>query len=147
MDAATETHHVVNEHNGDQFWFTGEVLHRDDDLPAVVRDDHRHVFLSWHKHGNNHRENDDPAVFMQWKHNGEVRQYWYRDDKLHREWALPAVVHSPGVHEWWSPVVQEWWVHGVRQSAADCARARRWSPLRAAFFAAAKIAALRNAAY
>jgi len=46
---------------------------------------------------------------------------------------LPALIYGNGV--------QEWYVHGVRQSDADRAATRRWSPLRAAFVGAVAVCA------
>jgi hypothetical protein len=46
---------------------------------------------------------------------------------------LPAVIFANRF--------QRWYVHGVRQSEADRAATRRWSPLRAAFVGAVAISA------
>ena len=77
----------------------------------------------WHDTlGRTHRDGDLPAFVF-----SDGTRYWYRHGEPHRAWDLPAVVRT-------YCGTQEWWAHGVRQSVADCARNRRWSPLRAAFF-------------
>jgi hypothetical protein len=102
-------------------------LHRDGDRPAFVWRDCE----SYWRRGRLHRDGDKPAV----QRYGNSLLQWYRDGVLHRDWDQPAFVCA-------KKGLATWWRRGVRQTPAQVAAARRWSPLRAAFFAAAAAAAL-----
>jgi hypothetical protein len=109
-------------------WFDADgMLHRDNDLPAVVEG----KYEQWYCHGRLHRDGDLPA---------EVNPYyklWWKHGLCHRDGDLPAVVSQHS-----SPAMvlgsgyKEWWVDGVRQTPEDRAQTRRWSALRAAFVGA-----------
>ena len=121
---------VVKSDGTQEWWWNGR-RHRDGDAPAIVWADGSQY---WYKEDELHRDGDAPACIV----NSIWGQYkcWYLNGKRHRAWDLPATV--------W-PISLMWWVHGVHQSAEDCARNRRWSPLRAAFFASAAAAASKQA--
>jgi hypothetical protein len=65
-------------------------LHRDDDLPAVIR---ANGSKSWCRNGKRHRDNG-PAIIEE---NGT--QEWYRDGKRHRDNG-PAII-TPDGRQWW----------------------------------------------
>jgi hypothetical protein len=120
--------------DGRQEWYHHGRLHRGLDLPAVVWPNNK---LEWWQNGRRHRDGDQPAMVLP---NGvddilappswnSKAMFWFRDGKLHRGGGLPAVVWEDGRHEWW--------VDGVLQ----CILGRekifcRWSPLRAAWVGA-----------
>ena len=116
---------AVVKSNGTQEWWWNDQRHRDGDAPAIVWTDGTQF---WYKQGHMHRDGDAPACVAA---GGEYKS-WFLNGKRHRAWDLPAVVRAGGLM---------WYAHGVHQSSADCARNRRWSPLRAAFFASAAAAA------
>ena len=57
--------------NGTQEWYKNGEIHRDNDLPAVIR---ANGTQKWYKNGNRHRDNDLPAVIFS---NGS--QEWYKN--------------------------------------------------------------------
>lgn len=63
------------------------ILHRDNDLPAIIYDDGTKV---WCQNGRRHRDNDLPAVIYD---NGD--QAWYQNGKVHRE-VGPAFIYTDG---------------------------------------------------
>lgn len=75
-----------------QEWYQNGKIHRDNDLPAVIRP---MSYKQWFQHGDIHRDNDKPAAI--WT-NG--RTEWYKHGKLHRENDLPAVILNNGTQEW-----------------------------------------------
>lgn len=102
-------------------WRLAGCVHREDDLPAIIREDgHK----QWHQYGEVHRDGDLPAVIAS---NG--RQSWYQHDQLHRDGDQPAVLYPNGEKHWYHrgkyhrdgdhPAViyknggQEWYRHGV----------------------------------
>jgi hypothetical protein len=68
-----------------------------------------------------------------------------KTDARHRDWGAPAIGEIGHTPHWW-----RWWHgegrHEVLRTPAQVAAARRWSPLRAAFFAGAAAAAATAAA-
>jgi len=77
-------------------WYVRGRLHRNDDLPAVIRSDGKQ---SWYRHGQRHRDNGLPAV-INLVHGV---QKWYVAGNLHRDEDLPAVMR---------PRVLRWFKHG-----------------------------------
>src|SRR5688572_12748152 len=89
---------IIDE-NGVEKWYDEKgQLHRDNDLPAMSRDE----LLCWYQHGKLHRENDKPAVIDR-----EGCQEWWFEDKLHREGDKPAVIDP-------STSLAEWYVNGEK---------------------------------
>ena len=99
-----------------QEWFKDGMLHRDDDLPAVID---AYGYQAWYKHGKRHRDGDLPAVLcadgsMQWWKEGTIHrdgdlpaciyadgcQKWCVEGSIHREGDLPAVVYADGGRQW-----------------------------------------------
>ncbi len=113
--------------DGSREWYHHGVRHRDGDLPAVELANGHGGYFAWYKHGQRHRDGDLPAVMY-----GFAKE-WYQHGKLHRDGTMPAIIFADGT--------QQWYVHGVRQSDADRAATRRWSPLRAAFVGAVAMCA------
>jgi hypothetical protein len=77
--------------SGIQEWYQYGKLHRDNDLPAIIGvhlDIEEHIHKEWYKNGNLHRDNDKPALIHTY---GTVMK-WYKDGKLHRENDLPASI-------------------------------------------------------
>jgi len=79
---------------GVQYWFKNNKLHRDNDLPAVIRYNNKEQY--WYKNGLQHRDNDLPAIIF---NNGH--QVWYKDGLIHRENDLPAIICENGDREWY----------------------------------------------
>lgn len=84
--------------NGDEAWVNEEgVLHRDDDLPAVIWTNGDQF---WYQNGELHRKDitgeDLPAYIGV---NGD--QEWYQNGDLHRENDQPALIWANGDHEWY----------------------------------------------
>lgn len=83
--------------NGKLEWYKHGLLHRDNDLPALISD----VTEKWYQNGLLHRDNDQPAVI-----NFEPNyKQWYQYDKLHRDNDQPAIV---------SDTFQSWYNNGER---------------------------------
>jgi hypothetical protein len=109
--------------DGTQQWLDVEgLLHRDNDLPAIIKPDGTH---EWFSHGMRHRNDGQPAIMC-----GDGTQIWYVYDNLHRSGDLPAVILSDGTNEWfidglrhrdsYKPAViyptgvEEYWFNGIR---------------------------------
>ena len=84
----THVKHFASHHWYDE----NRLLHRDADLPAVVRTDGT---KEWFQHGERHRDNDLPAV-----ERPDGSKEWYQHDKLHRDNDLPAIEYPSGSKEW-----------------------------------------------
>lgn len=78
-------------------WYKNGLIHRDNDLPAVVR----HDYLMWYQYGKKHRNGDKPAVIARMDESEyrnvstmfiHYKDEYYINDKLHRDNNLPAVV-------------------------------------------------------
>lgn len=113
-------------------------LHRGHDLPAVI---HTNGSMAWWHLGRQHRDADAPALVWRCDHYNQWCHQWYTHGKLHREWHAPAATFAPYAPSAYVNKPQ-WWRHGAPQTPAQVQCSRRWSPLRAAFFAAAAAAAL-----
>jgi hypothetical protein len=75
---------IINRH-GKMSWYDHGLIHRDNDLPAIITSEYK----TWYKYGKVHRDNDKPArVFS------DGFEEWYQNDKLHRENDQPALIHS-----------------------------------------------------
>jgi len=79
--------------HGSQAWLKNGKLHRDNDLPAIIKADGEKL---WYKNGKRHRDNDLPAAI--WK---DGTQVYYKNDRLHRDNDLPAVIYPDGTKEWY----------------------------------------------
>jgi hypothetical protein len=79
--------------NGDKMWIRNGVLHRDNDLPAVIKADGTQ---KWYREGKLFRADDKPNVIT------SVCEFWYNEDeKLHRDNDLPASISSSGYKTWY----------------------------------------------
>ena len=63
--------------NGDKKWYKNEILHRDNDLPAV---EFENGTKKWYQYGLLHRDNDLPAIEFC---NGTKQ--WYKNGKLYNK--------------------------------------------------------------
>jgi hypothetical protein len=88
--------------NGDEEWYENGVLHRDNDLPAIV---YSSGSKGWLKNGLKHREHDRPALVT-----CGGREWWV-DGQRHRDGDNPAIINENGE--------REWWVKGVRHRDED----------------------------
>ncbi len=79
--------------NGDQIWYQNGLIHRSNDLPAVVFPGWRSI---WYQNGLTHRDNDLPAVII---YNG--RQEWWQNGLRHRDGGKPAVINPDGTEKYW----------------------------------------------
>ena len=57
--------------NGTKYWFKNGLLHRDNDLPAIV---YTNGTKEWYKNDKPHRDNDQPAII---RANGT--KYWFKN--------------------------------------------------------------------
>ena len=55
----------------------------------------------WHQNGVLHRDDDLPALVVRSKMKGFAGQEWWQYGKQHREGGLPAVIWGSGLKEWW----------------------------------------------
>jgi hypothetical protein len=115
------TVHSVDEDGDTYYQFCG-LLHRDNDLPAVIQEDGTQM---WYMNGKQHRDNDRPAVI--WANGTQI---WFSDDQVYRANGLPTYVGVDGTQQWHVghvlhrdndlPAViradgsQQWWTHGKR---------------------------------
>lgn len=76
--------------NDRNIWYKDNIVHRDDDLPAVVFKDGDKI---WYKNGLIHRDNDLPAIVS------KAGEQWFRNDLKHREKG-PAVITNYGKEYW-----------------------------------------------
>lgn len=78
--------------NDCDYWFLGTEVHRDDDLPAVMRTDGKNI---WCQHDLIHRDGDKPAITYP-----SGAQFWYIDGNLDRS-SGPAAIYSDGRMEYY----------------------------------------------
>lgn len=71
----------------------GGILHRDNDLPAIV---YPNGSAKWFKEHKLHRDNDQPAIVFE-----DGSQFWFTDGKKTRSNGLPAVLWADGDVEYW----------------------------------------------
>ena len=69
------------------------LLHRDDDLPAVV---YNTGGCQWYLHGERHRDGDRPVM-----ESSEGTLVWTKNGNYHRNRNLPALIYANGQCEWW----------------------------------------------
>ena len=55
----------------------------------------------WYKNDKCHRDNDLPAIIQA---NGS--KYWYKNNKVHRDNDMPAIIYADGFQEWRKEGVQ-----------------------------------------
>lgn len=86
---------VVNDNRRE--WYNNGLLHRDNDLPAVI--DRGKKVKMWYQNGVLHRSNGLPAVVT------DNSKQWYKFGVLHRDMDLPAVIsmnyEDETVHKKW----------------------------------------------
>lgn len=79
-------------------WHKNGLLHRDNDLPAVIENEGR----EWYQNDLLHRDNDLPAIE---KTNGDKE--WYQNGLFHRDNDLPAIISSNKGF-----TIEEWYQNG-----------------------------------
>ena len=79
--------------NGDQFWYKNGLQHRDNDLPAIIFPNGDQY---WFKNGERHRDNDLPSIIYL-----DGDQFWYKDGRQHRDNDLPAIIRENGDQSWY----------------------------------------------
>ena len=87
---ATISHDGVNKR-----WYKNGILHRDNDLPAVVSVGNG-LDLQWCYNGKTHRENDKPAYMS-----SRGIKMWFYNGQFHRENDKPAIIRADGTQEWY----------------------------------------------
>lgn len=87
------SNYSITEDKYEKKWYKNGKLHRDNDLPAIIRARGGQV---WYNHGNIHCKDDLPAII-----DADGDQYWYKNGKLHREDDKPSVIHSNGDQQWY----------------------------------------------
>ncbi len=78
--------------NEAQYWYSFGKLHRGEDKPAIVRGDSE---WEWYKHGVLHRDDDQPAVCK------NRHMFWYKNGLCHRDGDKPAIIWNDGAQEWY----------------------------------------------
>jgi hypothetical protein len=68
-------------------------IHRDNDLPAVVRGNGT---KQWLQNNLLHRDNDLPAIICT-----SGAKHWYQNNRLHRDNDLPAIIYADGEKNWY----------------------------------------------
>jgi hypothetical protein len=107
-------------------WYLNNVLHRDNDLPAI---EWNNGSKEWWKNGKEHRDGDLPAVVY-----SDGDKEWWKNGERHRDDDLPAFICN-GIKEWWKngkrhrdndlPAVEfsngskYWYKHGLRHRDDD----------------------------
>jgi hypothetical protein len=74
-------------------WHVNGKIHREDDLPAVEREDGE---KSWWVNGRLHRDADKPAVEYV-----DGAKCWFVNGRPHREDHKPVVENADGSKQWW----------------------------------------------
>lgn len=88
----------------EQRWTVNGVLHRDDDLPALID---MCGTKYWYQHGKLHRNGDQPAILSlpqnHWEgEEGEAwLRSWYQYGNLHRDGDQPAYIEGNGTQKWY----------------------------------------------
>jgi hypothetical protein len=77
---------------GKQTWYNEGNIHRDGDLPAIIRPGGNQ---EWYKKGRLHRDGDLPAIML-----ADGDQEWYTEGKLHRDGDLPGAIYANGDQYW-----------------------------------------------
>lgn len=99
---------------GDVYYYTVDpkIIHRDNDLPAVIKADGTQ---EWLQHGLRHRDNDLPAII--WANGTQI---WCQHDLVHRERNLPAIIFAEGTRALplriQADILQEYWLRGQLHS-------------------------------
>lgn len=86
---------VINDYNGDKYWFDKGLLHRELDLPSMLLDYGGSAY--WYKKGIIHRDGDLPAIVK----SHDFAKYWYKEGKLHRDGNRPAIIYKDGTKYWY----------------------------------------------
>ena len=82
---------IVDE-DGNKCWFDkNKDLHRDNDLPAVIR---KHGTQDWFRHGKRHRDHGPAIIYA------SGNETWYKDGEKHREDG-PAIIWFDGMGIWY----------------------------------------------
>ena len=114
---------VINQIGGTQEWHDSkDQWHRGCDLPAIINE----KFKTWYKHGQIHRDGDQPAVEY-----ASGTRMWYINGQRHRDGGFPAIEHANGGCEWWVhgqphregglPAIdlangtKRWYINGIKQ--------------------------------
>lgn len=88
----------IEDSHHSSWWHDGK-LHRDKDLPALVKSDgHK----EWWQHGLRHRDGDKPAVIQ-----ADGTEEWFKDHKRHRLDG-PAIVYKPNPYPQATPGCGYW---------------------------------------
>lgn len=76
-------------------WFRDEILHRDEDLPAIIKynSEDKPVEMYWYQHGEIHRDGDEPAKIKSDNDGSLILKSWYRHGELHRDGDKPSLIH------------------------------------------------------
>ena len=86
---------------GTQFWYNNDLLHRDNDLPAIIYKDGTQ---RWYNNNKLHRDNDLPAII-----NADGTQCWFINGVLHRLYK-PAVIYNG--NQWFINGIHYWFING-----------------------------------
>lgn len=75
-------------------WCKDNVLHRDDDMPAIkyYYPNGNIMCQKWHKDGKSHRDRDLPAHIVYNEYGKYAEEGWYLNGNKHRDGDLPAVI-------------------------------------------------------
>ena len=84
--------------NGTKMWYYEGKKHRENNLPAIIDGDS----MEWYYEDKLHRyDNDQPAVMINRPKHGAFRYEWFKNGLLHRDNDLPAIIDHIGNKEWY----------------------------------------------
>jgi hypothetical protein len=90
--------------DGEKQWWVNGKLHRDGDLPAVIKyEDGKLSYEGWFENGLEHRIGSPSSIF--YTDGIKPNTFWRVNGENHRDGDLPAV-------ERYSDYIFEWWING-----------------------------------
>jgi hypothetical protein len=85
---------IRNASTADEYWYDGDhQLHRNDGLPAVIRQHAPYRLEKWYIHGVLHRDGDLPAIHCS-SVRGTKYAFWFKGGVRHRDGDLPASIEE-----------------------------------------------------
>jgi hypothetical protein len=92
----------IKRSNGSEEWYKDGLMHRDNDLPAMMTA----TANIWYKNGEIHRDDDKPAI--EYTDGGMM---WYKEGLQHRDGDMPAVIIDN--------LIKMWYVNGLKHRDGD----------------------------
>lgn len=98
-------------------WLMGDQLHRDDDLPAMIRYQENGSLMSqqWYRHGKLDRQHDQPA-YIGYREDGSISFVsWYTHGQSHRDEGPAYILYLPN-----GETYSMWYTRGVIEREVRC---------------------------